>query len=113
VVVVNFWATWCAPCREEIPLFVDLQNELGPRGVQFIGIAIDRPELVKPYAAELRMNYPVLISSLDGIELSRAVGNRAAVLPYTIVIDRAGRVVAKEVGAAGVKRLGTLLASLL
>jgi hypothetical protein len=59
------------------------------------------------------MNYPVLISSHEGIELSRAVGNRAAVLPYTIVIDRAGRVVAKEVGTAGVKRLGTLLASLL
>jgi thiol-disulfide isomerase/thioredoxin len=113
VVVVNFWATWCAPCREEIPMFVRLQEEHRNRGLQFVGIAIDQPDKVRPYAAELGMNFPVLIASVDAIELTRTLGNRAGVLPYTIVIDRTGRVAAIEVGAAKESKLRSLLASLL
>jgi thiol-disulfide isomerase/thioredoxin len=113
VVVVNFWATWCAPCREEIPLFVRLQKQYGERGVQFVGIAIDQPAKVKPYAAELGMNFPILIGGADAIELTRKLGNRAAVLPFTLVITRQGKVVETHVGVAREAKLEALLASLL
>ena len=57
VVVVNFWATWCVPCREEMPEFVKIQHELGPRGLQFVGIAIDQAEKVEQFARELDLNF--------------------------------------------------------
>ena len=113
VVVVNFWATWCAPCREEIPLFVKLQNKYGERGLQFVGIAIDQPDKVRPYAAELGMNFPILIGGVDALDLTRALGNRAGVLPFTVVIARDGAIVSSEVGVAKEARLEPLLSSLL
>jgi thiol-disulfide isomerase/thioredoxin len=113
VVVVNFWATWCAPCREEIPLFVKLQNKYGERGLQFVGIAIDQPEKVRPYAAELGMNFPILIGGVDALDLTRALGNRASVLPFTVVIGRDGKIVSSEVGVAKEAKLEPLLSSLL
>ena len=112
VIVVNFWATWCAPCREEIPLFVKLQKKYGERGLQFVGIAVDRPDKVRPYAAELGMNFPILIGDAGAIELSRALGNRAGVLPYTVVIDRDGKVRSREAGVAKEAKLEPLLTSL-
>ena len=99
VVVVNFWATWCAPCREEIPIFVKLQDKYRDRGLQFVGIAIDQPEKVRAFAAELGMNFPVLIGGANAIDLTRLLGNRASVLPYTLIIDRTGKAVHKQVGA--------------
>ena len=113
VVVINFWATWCAPCREEIPLFVRLQEAHRDRGLQFVGIAIDQPAAVRPFPDELRMNFPVLIAGIDAIDMTRKLGNRAGVLPYTVVIDRQGRVVALQVGAVKEGKLVPLLESLL
>ena len=98
VVVINFWATWCVPCREEIPILVKLQTKYGPQGLQFVGIAIDQAEQVRPYAAEMGMNFPILMGSLDAIELLRALGNRAGVLPFTVIVARDGRIAGKEVG---------------
>lgn len=100
VVVVNFWATWCAPCREEIPLLVRLQDQYAARGLQLVGVAIDQADKVRPYAAEMRMNFPILIAGADTIELTRRLGNREAVLPFTVIIDRAGRIADRHVGAA-------------
>ena len=113
VVVVNFWATWCAPCREEIPLFVKLQTRYGDRGLQFVGIAIDQPDKVKPFAREFGMNFPILIGGVDTIELGRKLGNKAGVLPFTVVLGRDGRIAASEVGAAKPEKLEPLLTSLL
>jgi thiol-disulfide isomerase/thioredoxin len=113
VVVVNFWATWCGPCREEIPLFVKLQSQYAARGLQFIGIAIDRPDKVRPFARELKMNFPILIGGSDTIELGRKLGNRAGVLPFTVILGRDGRIVASAVGAAKPEKLEPLLTSLL
>ena len=113
VLVVNFWATWCAPCREEIPLFVRLQSRHGARGLQFVGIAIDQPERVAEFAHEFGINYPLLIGELDTMELMRQAGNRAGVLPFTLVIDRVGRVVSEEPGGLKEARLVGLIEPLL
>ena len=98
VLVVNFWATWCAPCREEIPGFVRLQERYGAHGLRFVGIAFDQPEKVTEFAREFGINYPLLTGGLDTMELLREAGNRAGVLPYTLVIDRAGNLVSQQPG---------------
>ena len=109
VLVVNFWATWCAPCREEIPMFVRLQERHGARGLQFVGIAFDQPDRMAEFAREFRVNYPLLLGGLDTMELLREAGNRAGVLPYTLVIDRQGRVVSREPGGLKEARLEGLV----
>ena len=98
VIVVNFWATWCEPCREEMPEFVRVQSELGSRGVQFVGIAVDQPDKVDRFAKHLQLNYPALIGGYEAVELSASMGNRLAALPFTIVIDRQGRVAQTHLG---------------
>lgn len=103
VLVINYWATWCAPCREEIPAFVRLQERYGSRGLQFIGIAIDQPDKVAEFASEFRINYPLMLGGVETIDLLRRAGNRAGVLPYTLVIDRKGNLVSREQG--GLKEL--------
>ena len=113
VLVVNFWATWCAPCREEIPAFVRLQARYGTRGLQFVGIAIDQPDKVAEFAREFRINYPLLMGGLETMELLRQAGNRAGVLPYTLVIDRGGKVVSREPGGLKEARLEGLIEPLL
>ncbi len=113
VVVVNFWATWCAPCREEIPVFIRLQDKYRSRGLQFVGIAIDQPEKVRPYAAELGMNFPVLIGDVGAIDLARTLGNRAGVLPFTVILGRDGKIFRTEIGAVKEPAIEPLLASLL
>jgi thiol-disulfide isomerase/thioredoxin len=112
VLVVNFWATWCAPCREEIPMFVKLQERHGARGLQFIGVAIDQREKVDAFTREFRMNYPVLLGGLEAIELSRRAGNRLGALPFTIIIDRAGHIADVHLGVVKETRLEAMLQSL-
>jgi len=99
VLIVNFWATWCAPCREEIPVFVKLQREYGERGLQFVGVAIDQPEKVGPFAREFGINYPLLVGGLDAAEWSRSLGNRAGALPFTVIVGRDGSVRLSHLGA--------------
>ena len=113
VVVVNFWATWCAPCREEIPIFVKLQDKYRDRGLQFVGIAVDQPEKVRPYAAEMGMNFPILIGGAGVLDVTRALGNRAGVLPYTVVLSRDGTVAARRIGVFPEDALERLLPGLL
>lgn len=109
VLVVNFWATWCAPCREEIPIFVSMQKRLGARGLQFIGIAIDRPDPVRAFQREYGMNYPILIGGIETMELLRSTGNKAGVLPYTLVINRGGGVSARKLGVLKESQLEAIL----
>lgn len=113
VLVVNFWATWCAPCREEIPGFVRLQKRYGARGLTFVGIAIDQPDKVAGFAREFQINYPLLVGGMETLELLREVGNRAGVLPYTLVIDRRGNLVSREPGGLKEAKLEGLLLPLL
>ncbi len=113
VVVVNFWATWCAPCREEMPEFVKIQRELGPKGLQFVGIAIDQAEKVEQFANELHLNYPALIGGYAAVELSKTLGNPLSALPFTIVISRKGTVARTQLGAVDPTKLRSTIDSLL
>jgi thiol-disulfide isomerase/thioredoxin len=90
VLVLNFWATWCPPCRKETPMFVELQEQYGAQGLQFIGIAIDNKEKVVDFMDTYGVNYPILIGSDDAIQVAKDYGNRFGALPYTVIIDRSG-----------------------
>lgn len=98
VLVVNFWATWCAPCREEIPEFIEMQDQFGDRGLTFIGIAIDQKEKVVPYSKELGINYPVLVGGMGAMSYAVAAGNLMSIVPYTVVFNRQGEIVDTFVG---------------
>lgn len=93
VVMVNFWATWCPPCRREMPAFVKLQEAYRDKGFVIIGIAIDTLNDVVDFIDPLGMNYPILIAEQEGIPLMREYGNRLGILPYTVFIDRKGNIV--------------------
>ncbi len=112
VLVVNFWATWCIPCREEIPGFIRLHREFADQGVQFVGIAIDQSAKVNVFARELGVNYPVLIGDDRALELQRQLGNEGGALPFTVVLDSSGRLVARHLGGLGVKQLRSILVPL-
>ncbi len=96
--VVNFWATWCAPCIEEMPELSALQQQFAPDRLQVVGIGIDSPENIERFSQARPVAYPLLVSGAGGSELSRRFGNDAGGLPYTVVIDRSGRVTQRIIG---------------
>jgi thiol-disulfide isomerase/thioredoxin len=99
VLVVNFWATWCAPCRAEMPAFDRLNERWAERGVRFVGLSAEPHEQAAGFGKALGIRYPLWTSRGDLVpELSRRLGNRMGVLPYTVVLDRSGRVVEQRVG---------------
>lgn len=113
VLVVNFWATWCAPCREEMPEFVKAQREFGAKGLQFVGIGIDDAAKLRQFAGEVGLNYPALVGGYGALELSKALGNSLMALPFTVVLDREGRVVHTQLGPLKPAKLTSIVAQLL
>jgi cytochrome c biogenesis protein CcmG/thiol:disulfide interchange protein DsbE len=110
VVLLNFWATWCAPCRSEIPRFVDLHNKYGKEGLQIIGISLDDdPRLVHAFYQQLRMNYPVAIGDAT---LAEQYGGVLG-LPVSFLIGRDGRIYAKYAGETDISLIERELKSLL
>ncbi len=113
VVVLNFWAPWCPPCREEIPGFMRLHERYKDKGVVFVGLALDQKQNVEAFVDEVGVSYPVLLGEAQGMELSSLTGNRLGGLPYTVVIDRAGAIVDSKVGAWEEAKLDAVLRPLL
>ena len=113
VLIVNFWATWCEPCREEMPQFVKMQRELGGRGVQFVGIAVDQPDKIRKFAAELGLNYPSLVGGYGALELSKTLGNKIMALPFTVILDRDGEIAHAQLGVWKSGKLEAIIDQLL
>jgi thiol-disulfide isomerase/thioredoxin len=93
VLMVNFWATWCPPCRREIPAFIELQEKYKSEGFTIVGIALDEKQAVIDFTDPMDVNYPILMAEQEGIVLAKAYGNNLGVLPFTVIIDRKGKII--------------------
>lgn len=96
--IVNFWATWCAPCRREIPLLKEIQAEHGDAGIQVIGVAVDFPDAVAEYAKEMEFNYPNLVGQEDASAAAATAGIEFLALPFSFMLAPGGELVGAHVG---------------
>lgn len=98
VLVVNYWATWCHPCREEMPGFSRLQDKYRDKGIQFVGISIDDAAKIIEFQKETPVNYPLLIGDMSTMKSSADIGNSRQALPFTAVFDRNGKLAMTKLG---------------
>ena len=96
--LVNFWATWCPPCIEELPLIDAFFRQHAASGWQVVGLAIDRPDAVRKFLAATPVSFPIGIAGLSGTDLVRRLGNTAGGLPFTLVLGADGRTSARKMG---------------
>jgi thiol-disulfide isomerase/thioredoxin len=111
--VCNFWATWCAPCREELPLFDRAQRENGDKSLQVVGIAVDNATNVHNFVKDVPIGFTVLVAGASGVDLLRRLGNRSGALPFTVMLDAAGRLRERRLGPYSAEDLRVGLARLL
>jgi thiol-disulfide isomerase/thioredoxin len=111
--VCNFWAPWCAPCREELPLLDAAWKKYSPSGVEILGIGVDTAPNIREYLKVVNIGYPVLVGEASALALMRSLGNRGAGLPFTVLLDAAGRVRQTKLGAYTPAELHSGIAALL
>lgn len=97
-ILVNFWATWCPPCVEELPLLDRFVRENSVNGWQVVGLAIDQPSAVRKFLARAPVSFPNGLAGLDGMDWVRRLGNTGGGLPFSLVVDRRGSIVARKMG---------------
>jgi thiol-disulfide isomerase/thioredoxin len=96
--IVNFWATWCGPCRREIPLLKAIQKQHGAAGFQVVGVAVDFRDEVLKYADEMKIDYPILIGEQEGLDAVNLFGLQSIGFPFTVFTDNQGRIVLTHLG---------------
>jgi len=96
--LINFWATWCPPCIEELPLIDAFYNRNKSKSLQVIGLAVDQPSMVRRYLTQKPLSFPVGLAGFNGTELGRTLGNAQSVLPYSVIFDANGRLLAQKAG---------------
>jgi thiol-disulfide isomerase/thioredoxin len=96
--VLNFWATWCPPCVEELPLLERFYQQNSAKGWQVVGLAVDNAKAVKQFLTKMPLSFPLPLAGLAGTELSRSLGNLSGGLPYTVVLNAAGQVALRHMG---------------
>jgi thiol-disulfide isomerase/thioredoxin len=111
-VVVNFWASWCAPCVKEMPALSGLQRQYAKKGVAFVGIGVDSAKNVSQFLSKVKVDYSIYVAGFGGADLARQFGNNAGGLPFTIVIDKAGHVRYTKLGEIDPAALGATLNAL-
>lgn len=107
--IVNFWATWCPPCREEMPAFSRLQAKYAANGVQFVGIALDSIHAVREFSLQYPATYPLLMGEAESTDLARQLGNPRLALPYTLIITPTGEARFSRLGGLSEQELDLLL----
>jgi peroxiredoxin len=112
-VLINFWATWCAPCKEEIPDFEEVYKELSNKDFTVLGIALDEKEKVAEYIKKLGMTYPVAYGDDDVDRITKQYGNTIGALPYNVVLDKQHRIIYAEPGLLPKERLLQLVEPML
>jgi peroxiredoxin len=113
IMLLNFWATWCKPCIEEMPMLTRLQHNYAGRGVQVVGIALDDARKAREFASGLGINYPILVGSTDTVLAGRRYGNRSGMLPYSVLVDADGIVRWAYLGALDKEELEAQIKALL
>jgi len=111
--VINFWATWCGPCLKEIPEFIELQNRYADKGLQFIGIAVDRPEAVATYLNSININYPILVGDMPAISIAHELGNHIDAVPFTVIVNQQGQIIHQHAGEFSKEQLLEVIKPLL
>lgn len=105
ILVVNFWATWCAPCVKEMPELAALQTELAGKPIQILGIGIDSAANIADFASKYQITYPLIVAGMGGAKITRAFGNQAGGLPYTVIIGRKGELHKTYLGQLDIQEL--------
>ena len=113
IIIVNFWATWCPPCRDEIPELIETYDAYRDKGVVIVGIAIDDAKKVAAYSKEFSINYPVLVGDIETYSLADVMGNSIGALPFTVTIDREGMIVDAHLGQIKKKQIEAIIKPML
>ena len=113
VMVINFWASWCPPCREEMPALDALQQKYTSKNVQFVGISAEDVAKLQEFSKEVQVSYPLLAADIDAMPLAEDLGNDKSILPYTVVVNKQGKIAKTMFGMVDISELETILAPLI
>ena len=113
VLIVNFWASWCPPCVEEMPTLDKLQQEFKAQNVLFVGIGIDSPSNFRQFLEKTPVSYPIVIGGLEGSNISKQMGNAQGALPYTVIINTQGKATSSKLGKISEEELKSAIKSAL